>query len=108
MSPKSIFPEETKHPILNDENKTENINKYAASVNAKKLRPSAQNIIDFKNDEVALAATNAAAITAAVDIVKKSNKELIQWQATPSTDLSKLINQYLMLSKIRLTSKNTY
>lgn len=64
-----------------------------------------QNIIDFKNDEVALAASNATTITAAVDEVKKSNKELIQWQVTPSNDLSKLLNQYLMLSKIRLTSK---
>lgn len=36
----------------------------------------------------------------------KSKKEPeLAWQVTPSTDLSKLGNHYLMLSKIRLTSK---
>lgn len=35
---------------------------------------------------------------------QKEQKEIINWEATPLNDQSKLLNQYLMLSKIRLTS----
>lgn len=35
---------------------------------------------------------------------QKEQKEIINWESTPLNDQSKLINQYLMLSKIRLTS----
>lgn len=34
-------------------------------------------------------------------------KEVINWEPTPLADSSKLTNQYLMLSKIRLTSEYT-
>lgn len=104
VSTKSILPEQTKHPTLNDTER-ENIIKYAVPVNTKKFGSTAQNIIDFKNDEIALVASQEATISAAVDEVKKGNKELVQWQVTPTNDLSKLLNHYLMLSKIRLTSK---
>lgn len=35
----------------------------------------------------------------------EKKKETINWEPSPLSDSSKLINQYLMLSKIRLTSK---
>lgn len=37
----------------------------------------------------------------------EQKKENIIWSPTPLSDTSKLTNQYLMLSKIRLTSKFT-
>lgn len=36
----------------------------------------------------------------------EKKKEIINWEPTPLTDTSKLTNQYLMLSKIRLTSRS--
>lgn len=36
--------------------------------------------------------------------VGEQKKEIINWEPTPLADPSKLTNQYLMLSKIRLTS----
>lgn len=38
----------------------------------------------------------------------EQKKEKIIWSPTPLTDASKLTNQYLMLSKIRLTSEFSY
>lgn len=35
----------------------------------------------------------------------EQKKEIINWEPSPLSDPSKLTNQYLMLSKIRLTSK---
>lgn len=35
----------------------------------------------------------------------EQKKEIINWEPTPLTDPSKLTNQYLMLSKTRLTSE---
>lgn len=37
-------------------------------------------------------------------VVSEQKKEIIHWEPTPMTDVSKLTNQYLMLSKIRLTT----
>lgn len=75
-------------------------------MNSKKLHSIKPQIIDYKNDEVAQAISKVTAIAAIDEInAKDKTKDVINWQMTPSTDLTKLLNQYLMLSKIRLTSK---
>lgn len=40
------------------------------------------------------------------DNVAEKSKVIINWEVTPSDNPSKLLDQYLMLSKIRLTSKH--
>lgn len=60
------------------------------------------------NEQVENAITNAIS-QAAIDVVAKDQKkEIINWELSPSNDPSKLLNQYLMLSKIRLTSKSLF
>lgn len=53
-------------------------------------------------EEIPISTKHATVATSAV--VKE--KVIVNWEITPSNDPSKLLDQYLMLSKIRLTSRH--
>lgn len=74
-------------------------------------RSSAESLKTLKTvsfDEIREATIIADIPKVVKDVAEvEKKKEIINWEPSPLSDSSKLINQYLMLSKIRLTSKST-
>lgn len=59
--------------------------------------------VNFEEIHVAKIAQHTSKLIKDASVDQK--KQIINWEPTPLADPSKITNQYLMLSKIRLTSK---